>query len=60
MIVSLTTLTYLIFHNKLVTSLLMEDISDVKYQLHNLHFEEYFIQQKKGTQSPTFMLELMY
>ena len=35
-------------HNKLVTSLLMEDISDVKSQLHHLHFEEYFIQQKKG------------
>ena len=48
MIASLTTLTYLIFHNKIVTSLLMEYVSDVKYHLHHLHFEEYFIQQKRG------------
>ena len=27
----------------------MEDISDIKYQIHHLHFEECVIQQKKET-----------
>ena len=44
---SLTTLTYLIFNNKFVIAVLMEDIYDVKYQLRHFHFEDYFIQQKK-------------
>ena len=46
MIASLTTLTYLIFQNKIVTSLLMEDISEVKYHLHHLNLGQYYIQQQ--------------
>ena len=38
-----------IFHNKFVTVVLGEDIPDMKYQLHHLHSEEYFFQQKKET-----------
>ena len=30
---------------KIVTALLKKDIANMRYQLHHLHFEEYFIQQ---------------
>ena len=42
-------LSSLIYHNKIATSVLMDDISNMKCQLHHLHFEEYLIQQKKET-----------
>ena len=48
MVAYLTTLESLIFQNKFVTTVLMEDISDLKFQLHRFNFEEYFIQQKEG------------
>ena len=56
MLESLTTLSSLIFHSKCLTCVLMEDIADIKCQLHRLHSEEYFIPQKKETVSDIFVI----
>ena len=37
---------YLVIHNSLVSDVYMDDIAGMKYFLHHLHFEQYFIQQK--------------
>ena len=36
-------LEYLVIHNSYVTSAMMEPIGDIKYHLHHLHLEQYFI-----------------
>ena len=56
---SLKTLVSLIFHNKYLTAVLIEDITDMKCQLHHLQFGGYFIQQQKSRQFKTFMLAFM-
>ena len=50
MLASLTMLESFIYLKKnLLTAVLMEDIADMKCQLHHSHFEECFIQQQKET-----------
>ena len=51
-------LTYLETHNIFFTDVYIEDIADMKYQVHRLHFEQYFIQQKYDQDFLTCMLEL--
>ena len=38
-ILTTTILSYLVFHNNLISDLYMDDISDIKYQLHHLHLK---------------------
>ena len=42
-----TMLEYLVIHNSSVTDIYIEDISDMKFQLHQFHLDQYFIQQKQ-------------
>ena len=42
-IFSTTLLASLVVHNSFVSYLYMEDIADMKFQLHHLHLEQYFI-----------------
>ena len=39
-------LEYLIIHNIFVSGVYMEDIADMKCQLHHIHLEQYFIKPK--------------
>ena len=36
----------LVIHNSFISDVYMEDISDITCQIHHLHLEQYFIQQK--------------
>ena len=45
----LTTLAYLIFNKKTVTDVFMEDISDMKFQLHQFTIAGIFYSIKKET-----------
>ena len=44
-----TMLEYLVIRNSYVTTVYMETISNIKYQLDHFHLEECFIQQKQET-----------
>ena len=56
----------LVIHNSFVSDAHTEDISENKFQLHHLHFEKYFIQQKHDKNSnfyvsiTVYLLQLIY
>ena len=55
-----TMFAYLVIYNSFVSDIYMEDIADTKYQLHHLHLEKYFIQQKHDQNFRHDMLALLF
>ena len=53
-------LEYLIIHKSFVIDVYMEDMANMKFQIHHLHLEKYFIQQKHDQNFRHDMLALLF
>ena len=52
-------LEYLIIHKSFVIDVYMEDMANMKFQIHHLHLEQYFIQKERNKNGRHLILALL-